>query len=183
MCEQFFSCFVCLAMFPREGEERTNTRDDIYRVCNAPRAHTLGSHTLLQTAAVAQMWREEAITRDGINRSGRRASRLSPAQPGTCGSSKNRFGAAVQLGRERKGRQECRSVGSKQAGGFQQWRQTGEKCLWSLERSAELENTHPRLNDASSTINSLLATLFTSPSCPNPIIAFNLSVFLLIIAR
>lgn len=35
--------------------------------------HTLGSHTLPQTPAVTQMWREEAITRDGINRSGRHA--------------------------------------------------------------------------------------------------------------
>lgn len=32
----------------------------------------LGSRTLLPTAAVAQMWKEEVITGDGINRSGRR---------------------------------------------------------------------------------------------------------------
>lgn len=43
--QQFCSCFVCLAMFPREGEERTNTSGDIYRVCNAPRAaHSGQSH-------------------------------------------------------------------------------------------------------------------------------------------
>lgn len=151
-----------------EKEKREQTPEMIFIESVMHRAlHTLGSHTLLQTAAVAQMWREEAITRDGINRSGRRASRLSPARPGRCGSSKNRLGAAVQLERERKGRQECRSVGSKQTGGLQRWRQTGEKCLWSLERSEELENTHPGLNDASSTINSPLATLFTPPSKSN----------------
>lgn len=81
-----------------------------------------------------------------------------------------------------KGRQECRPVGYKHAGGFRLWRQRGEKCLWSLERSEELENIHPGFNDASSSINSPLATLFTYPP-PNPIIAFNLSVFLLIIAH
>lgn len=84
-----------------EKEKREQTQELIFIVCNAPRVHALGSHTLLQTAAVAQMWREQAITRDGINRSGRRASRLSPARPGRCGSSKNRFGAAMQVGRER----------------------------------------------------------------------------------
>lgn len=88
-------------MSPRAGEEREQTLEMIFIESVMHLAHTLGSHTLLQTAAVAQMWREEAITRDGINRSGRRAARLSPVQPGGCGSSKNRFGAAAHVGRER----------------------------------------------------------------------------------
>lgn len=72
-----------------ENEKRDITRDDIYRgvcVCNAsPQTHTHTpthqhthphTHTLWavpQTPAITQMWREEAITRDGINRSGRHA--------------------------------------------------------------------------------------------------------------
>lgn len=86
-----------------EKEKRKKKLEMIFieSVMHRARTHTLGSHTLLQTAAVAQMWGEEAITRDGINRSGRRASRLSPAGPGRCGRSKNRFGAAARAGRER----------------------------------------------------------------------------------
>lgn len=110
VCEaQFCSCFVCLPMFPRAGEEREQTPEMIFLGSVMHLAHTLASHTLLQTAAVAQMWREEAITRDGINRSGRRAARLSRAWPGGCGSSENRLGAALQVGRERNTRLEDRS--------------------------------------------------------------------------
>lgn len=72
---QFPSCFVCLLMFPRAGEAREQTLEMIFIESVMHLAHTLGSRTLLQTATVAQMWRGEAITGDGINRSGRRATR------------------------------------------------------------------------------------------------------------
>lgn len=100
VCEgQFCSCFVCLLMFPRAGEEREQTLEVVFLESVMHLAHTLASHTLLQTAAVAQMWREEAITRDGINRSGRRAARLSPVWLGGCGSSKNRFCCSAASGK------------------------------------------------------------------------------------
>lgn len=65
--------------------------------------HFLGSHTLLQTPTVTQMSREEAITGDDINRSGRHASRRThhslPVAERGCGNSKNRLSAVV--GREK----------------------------------------------------------------------------------
>ena len=77
MCEEEdlpCPCFVDMSRCRcfTENEKREITRDDIEReVCAS--THTLGRHTLLQTLAVTQMWRQEVITRGSINRSGRHA--------------------------------------------------------------------------------------------------------------
>lgn len=176
VCEgQFCSCFVCLLMSPRAGEEREQTLEMIFIESVMHLAHTLGSHTLLQTAAVAQMWREEAITRDGINRSGRRAARLSPVQPGGCGSSKNRFGAAAHVGRERNRRIEDRNGDQRDtSSGFRgqksvcgQWR-----AAKGLKRSTLDLMMRPHLSVPHSPRCS-----HTPPPRANAIIAFSRSFF------
>lgn len=128
------------------GEAREQTLEMIFIESVMHLAHSLGSRTL-QTAAIAQMWREEAITRAGINRSGGGAAGLSP---GGCGSSRNRLGAVVKVGREieeyMNGRQERRSVG------YERW-----FPLVCGQWSEGFEKIHPELNGASSLSPSLLA--------------------------
>lgn len=73
LCPRFVSVSYCRGCCENEKRERSLERVFIVEKSVEPQhtlTQTLGSHTLPQTLAVTQMWREEAITRGGINRSG-----------------------------------------------------------------------------------------------------------------
>lgn len=98
-CFVIVSCCRCCS----EDEKREISRDGIYRGVSGKSTHGLGSHTLLQTLAVTQMWREEAITRervlidqDGVHAHTQTLAFLSLTLTSAargCGSSKNRLSA------------------------------------------------------------------------------------------